>query len=119
MERDAVVVEVVAVERDLALRPERSQNVQALFPDRSGLRVVEAEGRKLPPDSFLRVALAGAEDGSAAGEDVERRPLEREVQGITRRRDEAGGAEADARGSLRDRSEQGKRLVARLREETV
>src|SRR5438309_7692800 len=94
---------MVAVERDLALRPERPQNMQALLPDRSGLRVVEAEGRELSPDSFLRVALAGAEDGSAAGEDVEGRPLQCEVQGIARGSDEARRAEVDAGRPLRDR----------------
>src|SRR5256885_5429744 len=118
-ERDAVVVEVLAVERDLPLRPQRPQYVETLFPDRSGLRVVEAEGGKLAANALLRVALAGAEDGAAAGEHVEGRPLQREVQRVARRRDEASGAQADTRGSLRDRGEQGKRLIARLREEAV
>src|SRR5207245_10679770 len=99
--------------------PQRSRNVEALLPDRPCLRVVRAEGGELAASALLRVALAGAEDGAAAGEHVERRPLQREVQRIARRRDEASGAEANTGGSLRDRSEQGKRLVTRLREEAV
>src|SRR2546427_8356982 len=110
---------MVSVERDFALRPQRPQNVESLFPDRSGLRVVEAKRGELAANALLWVALAGAEDGAAAGEHVERRPLQREVQRIARRRDEASGAEADAGCSLGDRGQQSEWLVARLREEAV
>ena len=63
--------------------------------------------------------MPGAEDRAAAGDAVERRPLEREVQRVAGRRDHAGRAEPDACGALRDRRQQRDRLVARLREQAV
>src|SRR5205807_5018512 len=66
VERDRVVVEMLAVKGDLTLSPQSPQDVQALFPDRSGLRVIETEGGKLAAHALLGIALAGPEERAAA-----------------------------------------------------
>ena len=102
-----------------SLGPELADDREPFLEQRAAADVVEPERLELPPHSLLRIAHPGAEDRPAARDHVERRPLEREVERVPRRRDHAGRAEANARRALRDRRQQRDRLVARLREERV
>src|SRR5262245_4031743 len=68
VERDVVVVEVLAVERHRPLRPERAQDGEALLEDRALAGVVEAERLELASHAVLGVAGARAEDRPAAGD---------------------------------------------------
>ena len=117
--RDPVVVEVVAVEGDLALGPQGADDLEHLLEHVAALLERQPERLELPPHALLGVAHAGAEDRAAAREHVERRPLQREVERVPGRGDQARGAQLDPLGALRDRREQRDRLVAGLREEAV
>jgi len=104
---------------DLPRRPQRPQHGQALLEDRRTLAERQAERLELPPHAVLRVAHAGAEDGSAAAQLVQGGPLQGQVERVARRGDQAGGAELGPRGPLRDRREQADRLEPGLGEKAV
>src|SRR5438105_2667605 len=118
MERDLIVAEVLAVEVDGALRPEGAENGQSLLPDGALLAVVEPQRLELAAHSLLGIAHAGAQDGTTAGDHVQGRPRERQIEGIARRRYQTAGPQPHARGALRDGREERKRLVARFGEQT-
>ncbi len=119
VEADVLVVEEAALERHRARRPELAQYGEAFLEEGAAPHVVEAERLELAPDTLLRVAHPGTEDRAAARDLVERRPLEREIERVPRRRHHARRAELDPRRALRDRSQQRDRLVPGLREEAV
>jgi len=119
VERHVVEVVVLAVVGDLPRRPQRPQHGQALLEDRRTLAERQAERLELPPHAVLRVAHAGAEDGSAAAQLVQGGPLQGQVERVARRGDQAGGAELGPRGPLRDRREQADRLEPGLGEQAV
>ena len=119
VERDVVVVVDVTVVRDLAVDPQLAQDLEALLEDGEAPVEVQAQRLELAAHALLGVARAGAEDGAAAREDVQRGPLQRQVQRVARRGDEAGRAQLDSRRALRDGRQQGDGLVAGLGEEAV
>ena len=119
MKGDVVVVEVVAVEGHLALGPQRAHDLEHLLEHVAALLERQPERLELPLDALLGVAHAGAEDRAPVREHVEGSPLQRQVERVAGRGDEAGGAELDPLGPLRDRREQRDRVVAGLGEEAV
>ena len=104
------------------VRPVRNSSphdLEPLLEDRRAIAERQPERLELAAHALLRIAHAGAEDRAPAGDLVERRPLEREVERVAHRADQAGRAQAHALGALRDRRQQRHRLVARLREQAV
>ena len=119
VERDVVEGIVLTLEAGLARRPELAQNGQAFLEDPGPLLEIETDSGVLPAHALLGIAHPRTQDGAAAGELVERRPFERQVERMAGAGDHAGGAELDAAGALRDGGEEGDRFPARFGEEAV
>src|SRR5215204_729184 len=118
-ERDAIEGVVLSLEAGLTRRPEFAQNGQPFLEDPGSLLEIETDSRVLPPHPLLGIAHPRAQDGAAAAELVERRPLEGQVERMAGAGDHACGAELDVTGALRDGREQGDRFPARFGEEAV
>ena len=75
----------LAVDGDRALRPELADRGESLLEDRATPLEVETEGRELPLHALLGVADTSAEYRAPAGDLIERRPLERQIEGVASR----------------------------------
>ena len=88
-------MEMLALEPDRARRPYLSDNVKAFFEARHPPREVKAERREFLFDARFGIAGPRTQDHPAFGQVVKRRPLHREVQGISQRGHERRCAQPD------------------------